>query len=312
MLATLRIVVTLISLTVVVNTFAQSIDQSVIRSVVQLSTPVRPDGRSYSGTGFLMSVPVAEVAGPFQPTFLVTNKHMIGTYDPTSKDNNVEPLDDWVGVRLYTGTIPPFEEIRVELKGSDGKMDQSRCALDPDPLVDVAVIRIDDTLAKYGDRGLKISGLGTGYLEPFGNLPGPYANMGALVYALGYPRGITSLLTNYPVAKVAHLAAAAGEELAIRTHIQKKKDLVPMTFKGKLLLIDGLIAPGNSGGPVVLPGAGAIGVDPKTGLLQIKSAGSSLIIGIVSNKTSDDGLVIAFATDYIRNLIDSLVARIGG
>jgi hypothetical protein len=294
-----------------VDSFAQAIDHAVIKSVVQLVTPVRSDGHSRTGTGFLVSVRVSEVTGAAQPIFLVTNKHMIGTYNPTSRHNEVEPIDDWVGLRLYTGAAPPTEEIRVELKRSDGQLNPSRCALDPDPLVDVAVVRIDDTLPKYQHRRLEISSLETNYLEPFGNLPGPYANMGAPVFALGYPRGITSLLTNFPVAKVGHLAAPAGEELAIRTHLEtKEKKIVPLIFRGKLLLIDGLIVPGNSGGPVVLPGAGAMGVDPESGRLKVKSAGSSLIIGIVSTKTSDDGLVIAFATDYIRNLIDTLIGRI--
>jgi hypothetical protein len=312
MIAVLPGWVALVIVAIPLNVFAQAIDNLVVRSVVQLVTPASADGRYLIGTGFLISVAVPEVSGPIPPTFLVTNKHMIGTYNPTDKDNNVDPIEDWIGLRLYTGSVPPIEEIRVGLKGSDGKLNTSRCALDPDPLVDVAVIRVDDTLVtKYQNKRIKLSTLGTDYLEPFGNLPGPYANIGAPVFALGYPRGVTSLLTNYPVAKVGHLATPGGEELAINTHVQTKdKKIVPVIFRGKLLLIDGLIVPGNSGGPVVLPGAGAMGVDPKTGLLQMKAAGSSLIIGIVSSKTSDDGLVIAFSTDYIRLLIDSLVTRI--
>jgi hypothetical protein len=174
--------------------------------------------------------------------------------------------------------------------------------LDPDPLVDVAVIRVDDFLAKYPTAKVHVWSLDTDFLQPFSELPGFYANIGALVFALGYPQGVTSLLTNYPVAKVGHLAARGGEELAIQSG--------RVVYRGKLLLIDGLLVGGNSGGPIVLPGVGAQGVDLETGQIKVRMSGSSRIIGIVSNKTSPDGLVIAFSSDYVRSLIDIHVQKI--
>jgi Trypsin-like peptidase domain len=282
------------------------IDQGVVRSVVQVLGPIRADGNRSLGSGFLISVGIAGVTtGPLEPTFLVTNKHLIGSYNPSDKDKNLVP-EDWIGVAFYTRSIPPTNEIRIPLKDANGKLDTSRCVLDPDPLVDVAVIRVDDVLTKQpaakGYAKVHVSSLDIDYLHPFSDLPGFYANIGALVFALGYPQGVTSLMTNYPVAKVGHLAAQGGEELAIQSG--------SVVFRGKLLLIDGLIVPGNSGGPIVLPGVGAQGVDLETGQIKVRISGSSRIIGIVSNKTSPDGLVIAFSSDYVKQLIDIHVQNI--
>jgi hypothetical protein len=52
------------------------------------------------------------------------------------------------------------------------------------------------------------------------------------------------------------------------------------------------------------------GVDLETGQIKVRISGSSRIIGIVSNKTSPDGLVIAFSSDYVRSLIDLHVKKI--
>ena len=269
------------------NTFAQGvIDQPVVQSVVQVLGPIRADGSRSLGSGFLISVEIPGVTtGPLDPTFLVTNKHVIGSFNPTDKDKNLVP-EDWIGVRFYIRSIPPTNEVRIPLKDANGELDTSRTVLDPDPLVDVVAIRVDDFLARYRTAKVHVWSLDIDFLQPFSELPGFYANIGALVFALGYPRGVTSLLTNYPVAKVGHLAARGGEELAIQSG--------PVVYRGKLFLIDGLLVGGNSGGPIVLPGVGAHGVDLETGQTKARISGSSRIIGIVSNKTSPDGLVIAF------------------
>jgi hypothetical protein len=72
--------------------------------------------------------------------------------------------------------------------------------------------------------------LSTDWLEKFGNLPGDFGYIGARVFALGYPQGITSLWV---------------------TRSGKQTDI---PVRGKLILVYGLIVPGNSGGPIVLPG----------------------------------------------------------
>jgi S1-C subfamily serine protease len=119
----------------------------VVQSVVHVLGPIRADGSRSLGKGFSISVGIPGItARPLDPTFLVTNKHVIGSYNPLDKDKNLDP-EDWIGVRFYTRSIPPTNEIHIPLKDANGKLDTSRCVLDPDPPVDVAVIRVDDFLA---------------------------------------------------------------------------------------------------------------------------------------------------------------------
>jgi len=131
------------------------------------------------------------------------------------------------------------------------------------------------------------------------------------VFALGYPLGITSLLTNRAVAKAGYLAAIPGEELAFSTPSKtcdgKKDGLV--VLRGKLLLVDGLIVPGNSGGPVLLPAGESFGRDSITGQFQIRMTKSNRIIGIVSSTLGPSGLSVAYSSDYIDELIEVLLKR---
>jgi len=293
--------------------FAQPIDDAVVKSVVQILTPPRANRRGDIGTGFLITVPLEAANEQGLASFLVTNKHMLGEWNPIDGDFD---HNDWIMVRLYRDMlIPegPVEEVQVQLKMPDGKLDLSRLALHPEKTVDVAVVRIDDVVMKHQKqirKRLKFRSLTKDWLEPFAELPGPYGYIGAPVFALGYPRGITSLLTNYPIAKRGHLAATAGEEIALDTSwTLRNGQQSGIVVRGKLFLIDGLIVSGNSGGPIVFPGAGAIGKDPKTEQLTIKARGSSKVLGIVSGGFGSSGLSYAYATDYFRSLIDDLLVR---
>ena len=72
--------------------------------------------------------------------------------------------------------------------------------------------------------------------------------------ALGYPLGITSIRNNYPVAKSGYLASVPGDEIALNISARNRSNRIAnVRIEGKLLLIDGLIVGGNSGGPVILP-----------------------------------------------------------
>lgn len=293
--------------------FAQPIDDAVVKSVVQILTPPRANRPGDIGTGFLIAAPFKGANKQGLASFLVTNKHMLGEWNPIDGDFN---HNDWIMVRLYRDMPTPegpVEEVQVQLKMPDGKLDLSRLALHPEKTVDVAVVRTDDVFMKYQNqirKRLNMKVLTKDWLERFADLPGAFGYMGAPVFALGYPRGITSLLTNYPIAKRGHLAATAGEEIALNTSwILRSGQQSGIVVRGKLLLIDGLIVPGNSGGPVVFPGAGAFGRDPKTGQVMMKSAGSSKVLGIVSTGLGPSGLSYAYATDYFRSLIDDLLVR---
>jgi len=297
--------------TVLVSLFAFSfflahsapIDQAVIDSVVQVLGPPRADGKVPAGTGFLIGVRNPEESGEVSAVFLVTNKHMLGSWNPA--DRVVSPINDWLALRAYKNNVTnnrPVEDVRILLKTPAGVLNPLLVALHPDQAVDVAIVRVDQALREH--KNLNVTTLTVAHFEAFEDLPGPFAGTGSLVYALGYPNGVTSVATNRPVAKVGHLAAKAGEELTLKTTWSTRQGKnVEVLVRGKLLLIDGLLVPGNSGGPVILPGAGAIGTDPKTGLVTIKSAGSSKILGVVSAGLGPSGLAYAYSTDYINELI---------
>lgn len=295
-----------------IGIFAQPIDDVVLKSVIQITTST-----GKTGTGFLFGSKIhgsGDQRG--MPLFVVTNRHMLADYNPIDGDFG---QFDWITLYLYRNAPMhdgPVEKVQVNLKAADGKFDMARVAVHANGTVDVAAVRMDDVVEKHLrnlGRRLNSKILHHEWLEPFANLPGSYGYIGGRVFALGYPHGITSLLTNHPIAKAGHLAATAGEELALNTYWptprRKRKD-AEITIRGKLLLIDGLIVGGNSGGPVILPGGGGLfGRDPKTGETVMQSHGPTKILGIVSAGWTTAGLSYAYATDYIKEVIDTFLTR---
>jgi len=274
------------------------IENAVLDSVVQIITPTNE-----TGTGFLI--------GDQKTVFLVTNKHMLGCWNPV--DGKITLINDWITVRLYrkkSGASGPVLDVRVPLKNSDGLLDTSQVASHPDSTVDVVVVRLEQSILKT--KGLEeisqMRNLSRDYFKSFDSLPDGFTEIGSLVFALGYPLGITSKLTNRPVAKAGYIASVPGQELALNTKWKtcdgKEGSVI---VKGKLFLIDGLIVPGNSGGPVLLPAGQSFGQDSTSGLFQMRMTQNNRIIGIVSSGLGPSGLTFAYSSDYIDELIKSLL-----
>jgi hypothetical protein len=288
----------------------QVIEQAVLDSVVQIMTPTG------TGTGFLVGIPADKSKNQEEQIFLVTNKHMLGCWTPL--DANMTKFHDSVTLRLYlmkSASSGPVIDTPVKLLNSDGSLDTSRVALHPDLLIDVAVVRLErQTIFQPNSAGVvRVQALLRDYFKPFHSLHDGFTDIGNVVFALGYPLGITSVLTNRAVAKAGYLAAIPGEELAFnapsKTCDRKKEGVV--VLRGKLLLVDGLIVPGNSGGPVLLPAGESFGRDSTTGQFQIRMTTSNRIIGIVSSILGPSGLSIAYSSDYIDELIEALLKRSG-
>ena len=119
--------------------------------------------------------------------------------------------------------------------------------------------------------------------------------------------------TNYPIAKFGFIAATPGEEFSINindTNRAKKKSVVRL--EGKLLIIDGLIVPGNSGGPVLLPSVIKTRINPETGQFQHWAKPTdNQVIGILSGNFGPSGLSFSYSSDYIVEAIDSLLSQEG-
>lgn len=282
------------------------IEQAVLDSVVQIITSTKE-----TGTGFLIGVTPDDTKDQKGAIFLVTNKHMLGCWNPV--EGKVVSINDWITVRLYRKkpeSSGPVIDVRVQLKHPDGSLDTSQVALHRDSSVDVAVVSLERSILKTkGFEGISpLRGLKRDYFKSFDSLRDGFTDIGNLVFALGYPRGITSVLTNRSVAKAGYLAAIPGEELALNTKwmtCDGKEG--SMIVRGKLLLIDGLIVPGNSGGPVLLPAGQSFGQDLTSGLFQIRMTKNNRIIGIVSSGLGPSGLSYAYSSDYIHELIESLM-----
>lgn len=303
----LRILAGIVCIVIVTApSYGQVIEQAVLDSVVQIITPTG------NGTGFLIGIPLDSSKDQEYEVFLVTNKHMLGCWTPL--DGNMAAFHDRITLRLYQmkpESSGPVIDTPVKLVNQDGSLDTLRVALHPDSSIDVAVVRLEKQIIfQHNLAGpVHLRALLRDYFKPFLSLRDGFTDIGTLVFALGYPSGITSLLTNRPVAKAGYLAAIPGEDLAFtgtaKTCDGKKE--APVILRGKLLLVDGLIVPGNSGGPVLLPAGLSFGRDSTTGLFQIRMTKSNRIIGIISTILGPSGLSVAYSSDYIDELIGTLL-----
>ena len=288
------------------------IEATVPKSVVQVNTPPvfkdKTTGRFHpgNGTGLIVGRMSAIGKDPRFVSVLITNKHMIGNWNPV--EGKVSRIFDWIELKLYKKQPDPTSPVivvRVPLKTASGTQDTTRLALHSDDQVDLVAVRFDLDIPPNTDYNVQT--LDVGYLVPFDRVKSIPAGLGDMVFALGYPSGITSIDTNRPIAKVGHLAATPGEALAIRTSWDLSNGKTAASIiRGKLFLIDGLIVGGNSGGPVLLPAGGAFGVDPATGVSALRFTKDNRILGIVSSGWAEAGLAIAYSGDYVLPLIDAL------
>src|SRR5262249_23474986 len=123
------------------ETSAQPIDDAVLKSVIQITTAA-----GSIGTGFLFGFPAAAQK---KPGFVITNKHVIGNYNPIDGDFDHY---EWIILHLYRNQPEddgPVEKLQVRLKTPAGKLDASRVAVHPDRTVDVAVVRFDDLMETH-------------------------------------------------------------------------------------------------------------------------------------------------------------------
>jgi S1-C subfamily serine protease len=77
--------------------------------------------------------------------------------------------------------------------------------------------------------------------------------------------------------------------------------------RGKLILVDGLIVPGNSGGPVVIEGGVRVRRRQTTGPLEFSQSMDNFVVGIVSSSLGPSGLTTVISSDYIRDMMTTYV-----
>jgi S1-C subfamily serine protease len=288
------------------------VDPQILPIVVKISTFSEREKKPITGTGFIVSREVKSASETKRVSFLVTNKHMVS--DWTLADGDIKDFNKYLQVYFYrTDFSPehPTQSLRIDLCDKQGRVDDQKVQTHSNPFVDVAVVFLQPDLMKA--TGINVPSFDVSFLLPFDRITSNYFNIGSQVFVIGYPLGITSLRNNYPLAKFGYIAATPGEEFAIemlasdRKNIPKKVKLV-----GKLLVMDGLIVPGNSGGPVVLPSVIKTRINPKSKSWEYtKEPSKNLVIGILAGGFGLSGLSYTYSSDYIIETINDYLKKNG-
>ncbi len=276
------------------------IDETVLRATVKIET----SGKTY-GTGFIVSKPT-DSGGRY--LFLVTNKHLVGDY--SFLDGCIKSYYDFINVSLYKkdGSI---QKIPIALKDKQGKVDRRRAFPYPKPYIDIVVIPVADLFAIVTESDY--ASFDVSYLATSEILKKWCVDIGDQVFALGYPYDIYSRSNNYPIAKSGYISSKIGKELVVKLpHKNENGKTVSHDLKAKVILLDGTLVAGNSGGPIIVPR----GRKETTNVDTNKSAFSNrsipnFVIGIQSQslqiKGISVGISIAFSSEYILELIDMIV-----
>ncbi len=288
------------------------VDPQVLPIVVKIETFSERQKKPIMGTGFIVSREVKLVSEKKRVSFLVTNKHMLS--DWTLADGLIKDFNKYLQVHFYRADFSPehpTQNLRIELCDKQGKPDDKKVQTQSNPSIDVAVVCLQDDLAKA--TGINAPSFDMSFLLPFHRITSQYVNIGSQVFVIGYPFGITSLRNNYPLAKFGYIASTPGEEFAIEIPaLDRKGEQKKVNLTGKLLVIDGLIVPGNSGGPVVLSSGVKTRINPESKKWEYTSeASKNLVIGILAGGFGSSGLSYTYSSDYIVETIDDFLKKNG-
>ena len=277
------------------------LNPDLLKSVLRIETAPDEHGSIEIGTGFLISTTGNESG----KLLLITNKHMIGDWNYADQDiRNFRP---WINVFFYRLGDPSgvsYRPKRIDILTDRRLLDTSKIYLHTGSSIDLVAIDVTQ-IAEDPSEHIQYEAFAKSYLLPFEYIQNVYTNIGDDVIALGYPLGIRSLQNDYPIAKVGYLASIPGQEVSIPFPCQNRAGISQsVTAKGKFLIVDGLIVPGNSGGPVVLVGGYRWGRNPQTNALGVSSEPvRNFVIGVVSATLGPSGLSVAVSSDYLLDLM---------
>lgn len=279
------------------------VKENVLRAVVKIEAYDNKTGKKSTGTGFLVSRP-SKAFPKLSQFFLVTNKHMVGDWNLA--DGNILSYKTKIDIYLYTNGQTGgnfFLKKTVSLFDSSQNV-SNKIRLHSNPKVDVAMIDISYEIRSTPD--LNLWSFDTSYLLKFDKIyEAQNFGIGDQVFAIGYPLKITSTHSNLPISKTGCIASLPGTEFKVEIGCENRmKKKISTTAEGKLILVDGLIVGGNSGGPVVIAAGIQFKFDEKSGNLLRKEHPENLVLGIVSMGIGESGINIIYSSDYIQELID--------
>ncbi|SHM54410.1 trypsin-like peptidase domain-containing protein [Mucilaginibacter sp. OK098] len=244
---------------------------------------------SATGTGFFVYRTVPNLG---YKVFLVTNKHMIG--DWSLGDSLI--VNKNLSVSFYTKSNL-FRVIDIPLKDVRGKI-MDNVHPYPNQSVDVVVIDVTGFIMTNSSNDLAIYAIDINNLISINNLFSYQIFTGNQVLATGYPSGVQIVSQSKPMVKSAIISSPLTSPIDVNMIMENRNHkFVSYNISAKLILIDGYIVGGNSGGPVFTPRDKNIS-DPKTTQGQF-----NYVIGIVSAVYNNTGLSLIYSSDYIKDLI---------
>jgi len=261
---------------------AGPVSKDLIRNVVEITKG------GFVGSGFIVQMG--------KKFLLVTNKHMIGEWSPV--DSLI--YSDKIGINLYGGhgatrfTYP----IGIPLT-TNCVPNNKRIKVHPNPKIDIAVVDITYELNAFASAASVV--IDTSMLL---NMEGmkKLLTYGSQVFTIGYPNGQKAFTTNEPLVKAGFISSSIDGDLIIeQTWVNRKNQKIKILSEGKIFIVDGLIIPGNSGGPVLL--SREVKWFYIGGELVHYNDMNNAYIGIVSNITPNTGLTVIFSSDNIMEVI---------
>jgi len=295
--------VLMFSMSAAVGMDTSRVNSALLKAVVKV-TALSPAGAQVSlGTGFLVSRATLSGEQPERRYYLVTNKHMLG--DWTLFDGTIVNYFASIEITFYGGTsAQPVIRVPIPIVDKQGKPHR-HVRLHKEATVDVAAVALTPDSLPFEPRSQ--TSFDSSYMLSFDKITTYLTGLGDQVFALGYPRGVTSLTTSYPIAKAGYLATEPGQLFSIElTGQDRTGKKVERRLEGKLLIVDGLLVAGNSGGPVVLPADLKVRRDPTTNQLQFATEQlKNYVIGIVSSNLDGSGLTLVYSVDYVLEVLDA-------
>ena len=252
------------------------IDPTLLKAVVRIF--VKGPKRSYVGTGFVVSH-APEDRPNERSYYLVTNKHVIGDWNVF--DTDFREYAETLELTFFRdGAASPPVTVRVT--DARGALDVTAVRPHRNPVVDVVAIALTQDVLGFSPSTLVSFDLS--HMLRSDRVTTLLAGLGDQVFSLGYPKGISSLATPYPIAKVGYLATQPGPSLTFDVSGENRlKKAVSRKLTGALILVDGLVLPGNSGGPVVVVTDLKLRRNPTTNALEIANPQmKNFVVGIVS------------------------------
>ncbi|MCG2612676.1 hypothetical protein LZZ85_00230 [Terrimonas sp. NA20] len=264
------------------------LDEQILKSIVVIKKGTA------TGTGFLVGKLGSANTG-YGKLFLVTNKHMIGSYSLV----DTLMIADSIQIFFYDSSNNN-QILPIVLKLKPEGIPSHAIHLHPNPKVDVVAIDITYIVNQVPEiyKYCILSQM----LLPLKEIPvETNTGWGSPVFAIGYPFGIRVNNTNTPVLKSGIIASALTGDLEIASSWKNRKGAILTAVQsGSFFLVDGLIVGGNSGGPIVTP---AEKIERKLGDRTLAKYQPNYVLGIVSHGVSGSGISTIFSSDTIIELL---------